>query len=39
LPVFAILDLAARDIDNELGGLGEIAGALWVLCHHLDKPY
>jgi hypothetical protein len=24
----AILDLTARDIDNELGGLAEIAGAL-----------
>jgi hypothetical protein len=39
LPVFAILDLPARDIDNELGGLAEIAGALWVLVITWTSPY
>jgi hypothetical protein len=29
----AILGLTARDIDNELGGLAEISGALGMLCH------
>jgi hypothetical protein len=35
----AVFDLAACYIDNELGGLAEIAGTLWMLGHHLGKPY
>ncbi len=34
----AVFDLAARDIDNELGGLAKIAGAFRALGHHPGKP-
>ena len=34
----AVFDLTARDIDNELGGLAEVAGALRMLAGH-DRNY
>jgi hypothetical protein len=33
-PALISADLAARNIDHELSGLAEIAGALWMLVGH-----